>query len=209
MGHSHDYIAFEGIDGAGKTTQIEMLCDRLRKYNYTPIRLEEPTRGLHGRQALELLDDAGSSTSEQEAAFTADRRQYVKYKIEPLLEMMGTNRGFKLVQSRSYYSSPAYQSRDQQSILSAIEKQKAIARPYDAVVLLDLPADEAVERLKKKEASSGRPEFAESLNEVRERYRFVASMEANFVIVDALGEKVTVADRIWKELAITPFEPES
>ena len=204
------YLAFEGIDGVGKTTQIRELCSRLVEYNYTPICLAEPTNGRHGRRALELLRQVPRDPAAEEAAFTADRREHVMYKVDPLLRMMdamGANCGFNLVQDRSFYSSPAYQATDEPSMMAAIEKQKAFAPVYDAVILLDVSVDEACRRM---DAGGRRRNLIRDpgiLAGARERYLILAGQEPNFVIVDGNGESSAVAERVWEALGVSRFEP--
>ncbi len=105
------FIVFEGVDGAGTTTQSRMLADRLRQHQRPTNLTREPSDGPIGvllRQMLSrrvVLPD-GRSTTRQTLAlmFAADRLDHIAAEIDPALEQ-----GTTVISDRYYHSSLAYQ----------------------------------------------------------------------------------------------------
>ncbi|MEJ2058420.1 MAG: dTMP kinase [Desulfofustis sp.] len=99
------FIVFEGIDGSGKSTQINLLADLLKKQAYDVVETREPTDGSYGRKIRSLYLDRTSVTPEEEIElFIKDRRQHIEQIIEPALS------GGKIVLcDRYYFSTAAYQ----------------------------------------------------------------------------------------------------
>ena len=80
-------IVFEGLDGAGKTTQLERLDDYLRGRGYGVECLREPTDGPWGQKLRRLmLEGRGGVTPQTELEwFLNDRREHVAQRIRPAL----------------------------------------------------------------------------------------------------------------------------
>jgi dTMP kinase len=97
-------IAVEGIDGAGKTTQVDRLCTSLSNLGETVVRSKEPTNGPHGRRLRESAQNGRLDAHEELATFIADRREHVKTVIRPALD-----RGEIVILDRYFYSTIAYQ----------------------------------------------------------------------------------------------------
>ena len=104
-------IAFEGIDGSGKDTQLALLARRLEREGVTPIILHEPSFGVHGRRIRAGLVSITEDIEEQRALFTADRADHVASKIAPELAFVRANSGFVILQNRCILSAAAYQPR--------------------------------------------------------------------------------------------------
>src|SRR5580704_16749669 len=97
------YIVFEGIDGAGKSTQIRRLTDKLRELDVTPIELCEPTYGPEGQAIRRFLKSKElPPVKRQIELFTRDRRFHVRSRIRPLLALMKRHSQFAIVQHRYY-----------------------------------------------------------------------------------------------------------
>lgn len=133
---SHDrpglLIAFEGIDGTGKSTQIQLLADRLRGAGLPVIATREPTDGQYGRRIRALFTNRASVSPEEELAlFIADRREHVDQVIAPALE-----RGTIVLTDRYYFSTAAYQGAAGHDPQAIIAQNEAFAPVPDAVLLL-------------------------------------------------------------------------
>ena len=76
-------LVFEGVDGAGKTTQIRLLAERLQGAGYDVICLKEPTEGPWGQKLRQLARHGrqGISPSMELDWFTQDRRENVEHNI--------------------------------------------------------------------------------------------------------------------------------
>ncbi|HIJ91485.1 MAG: dTMP kinase [Desulfobulbaceae bacterium] len=138
-------IAFEGIDGTGKTTQIELLAEVLRQRGLSVVTTREPTDGQYGRKIRQLYKNRKSVTPEEELAlFLDDRREHVAQVIAPALD-----RGQVVLTDRYYYSTAAYQGaagHDPQKIIAVNE---LFAPVPDMVIMLEVPVSLGVHRVEK------------------------------------------------------------
>lgn len=97
------YIAFEGIDGCGKSTQVDALCDYFNVIGLKHIKTREPGNpelGLNVRDLL--LSDKPLEDSTIELLFQADRSEQTAWVREKLKD------GYTVVSDRSYLSGVAY-----------------------------------------------------------------------------------------------------
>ncbi|MDH5682568.1 MAG: dTMP kinase, partial [Spirochaetota bacterium] len=105
MSHKGKLIVFEGIDGVGKSTQCELLEERLREKNHIVHRLKEPSDGQYGSQIRKLATEGKRLSPEKEyELFILDRKENVEHNILPSL-----SRGEIIILDRYYYSTIAYQ----------------------------------------------------------------------------------------------------
>ncbi|MCF6186411.1 MAG: dTMP kinase [Desulfobulbaceae bacterium] len=136
------FIAFEGIDGTGKSTQLQLLADYLRSRGLEVVETREPTDGPYGRRIRELYVDRGSCTPEEELdLFIQDRKQHVAEVIAPALAS-----GKAVLSDRYYYSTAAYQGAagcDPDRIFSA----NSFAPVPDMVLLLTMDPEVSVQRI--------------------------------------------------------------
>ena len=125
-------IAFEGIDGVGKTTQLRLLAEALTKMGHNVISTREPTNGPFGQKIRQVLVNRNEVSPEEELElFMADRREHVKKLISPSL-----SKGKIVITDRYYLSTAAYQGaagRDEEDIL---KRNEAFAPIPDLVLLL-------------------------------------------------------------------------
>lgn len=149
------YIALEGFDGSGKSTQAQLLAERrdavlTREPGGTP--LGETLRS----QLLHATDDAAPGPRAEALLFSADRAQHVATVVAPALAA-----GRDVVTDRSYGSTLAYQGYGRGLPLDELREliQFASRRPAgvsaelgdvilpDVVVLLDVPLVDADQRV--------------------------------------------------------------
>lgn len=96
-------IAFDGLDGCGKSTQIALLRQRLAAEDLVFTR--EPTNGPHGRRIRAAARSGDGATPEQQLAwFFADRAEHVERVVEPALLA-----GRHVVTDRYFLATVAYQ----------------------------------------------------------------------------------------------------
>ncbi|NLX18867.1 MAG: dTMP kinase [Desulfobulbus sp.] len=136
-------IAFEGIDGTGKSTQLPLLANFLRDQGYTVVETCEPTSGPYGRRIRELYRNRKQVSPDQELElFLRDRRQHVTECIQPALE-----RGAIVLTDRYYFSTAAYQGAagwDPEQIFARHD----FAPEPDLVLLLTLTPEESLSRIR-------------------------------------------------------------
>jgi dTMP kinase len=135
-------VVFEGIDGAGKTTQARLLERKLRDIGVPVVSSKEPTNGPHGTMLRESASKGRLKPEEELEAFEADRREHVANLIAPSLAA-----GSVVIVDRYYFSTAAYQGAaglDPEEILA---RSEAFAPQPDLLVILGLPVRVALDRI--------------------------------------------------------------
>jgi dTMP kinase len=168
-------IAVEGIDGAGKTTIANHLCDFLSKKGYKCVVLKEPSESIYGKMIKSLKSRPDPETEME--LFLKDREMDVKDRILPALE-----EGKIVIMDRYYYSNIAYQSARGLNADRIRELNERIAPKPDLVILLDLSPSKALERIKNREKLSIFEE-KDYLENVRQKFREIA--DERTVIINA------------------------
>lgn len=160
------FVVLEGIDGTGKTTLAAALADGLRGEGRDVLVTFEPTKGAWGKKIRELaLHGREGVTAEEETdLFIADRREHLEREILPALRA-----GRVVIMDRYYYSTMAYQGARGADPAAIEARHREFAPEPDLLVLLDLPVDEALDRVTAKRGSTpDHFEGAEYLEKVRE-----------------------------------------
>jgi dTMP kinase len=164
------FIAIEGLDGAGTTTQSERLVAWLRHLGRRVYPTREPSDGRVGRLIRELLraDAQPADPSALALLFAADRLAHLADEIRPALA-----RGEDVVTDRYALSSLAYQGAG--GNLDWVRQLNARADEPDVTVLLDVPVELCLARL----AGRGGPrdiyEERAALEAVARSYRELAT----------------------------------
>lgn len=183
-------IAFEGIDGCGKSTQLERLARKLRSTGRDVVVTGEPTTGPTGRRIREMARSGTALAPAEELRwFLEDRRVHVREVIAPALAA-----GQWVVTDRYFLSTVAYQGArglDYAQILAESESEFPVP---DLVVLLEIDPSVAVERI------HGRGGVIE---EVFERQEFLEAVAAVFDAIDR-----PYVERIAAEAAPDELEAE-
>jgi dTMP kinase len=140
-------IAFEGGEGAGKTTQARLLAIWLREQGYDVVATHEPGATKVGMRLRALLLDtahAGLSPRAETLMYAADRAEHVDSVITPALE-----RGAVVVTDRYADSSIAYQGRGRNqpvTDVAGLNRWATGGLQPDLTVLLDLPPARGLNR---------------------------------------------------------------
>jgi len=162
-------IAFEGIDGTGKSTQLPLLATYLRGRGRTVVETREPTNGPYGQQIRALYRNRHQVSPEQELElFLLDRRQHVAECIRPALEQ-----GAVVLTDRYYFSTAAYQGAAGCDPAQVFARHDFAPEP-DLVLLLTLTVEESLLRIR-----NLRGEFPNDF-EQQEQLEKVASLFASF-----------------------------
>ncbi len=140
-------VAFEGIDGGGKSTQVRLLAEWLEALGRRPLALKEPTTGPIGMRIRELARTGRLDARTEFELFKQDRRQNVEKNILP-----GLREGRVVLLDRYYISTMAYQGALGMDPEFIREANEAFAPRPDLVVLVDLPVDVALGRIRGREA---------------------------------------------------------
>ncbi len=141
------FITFEGADGCGKTTQIELLKEYLDKKNIANILTREPggsDLGVHLRKILLHYENPVSNAAET-FLYLADRAQHIEYKIKPALK-----EGKIVLCDRHTDSTLAYQGYGREQNLDEIKHLNKIATQGlvpDLTIVFDVETEVAQKRL--------------------------------------------------------------
>jgi len=182
------YIVFEGIDGTGKTTQIQLLKEWLEANGFVVETLVEPTDSEVGKLIRRILQrpDANDEDVQRVLAllFAADR-MFIMDKLNDDSKI--------IISDRSFISSLAYQEP-----IDWVEEINKYAKRPDLLILLDLDVKKSVAR------TSGKDTFEneEFLTGVRDNYlNLVKNYEHQ--IIDANNGVNKVSSDIKK--AVAPY----
>lgn len=195
------FIVVEGGEGVGKSTQVDLLVERLQAAGRVVDKTREPGGTQKGAALRERLlhDPRDLDPDEELDLMLEDRRIHVEERIAPDLA-----RGTVVVCDRFTPSTLAYQGVARGLGVEKVEaRSRAVTAGIDpdVVVVLDLPDDVAERRL-----AGDRDRFeragADFHTRVRAAYRDLAP-ERGWVIVDASGSPAEVADRVWA--AVAPY----
>jgi len=185
------FIVLEGIDGAGKSTQAKLLKRWFEERGYEVVPTKEPTDTPFGKLIRKLvltggregiIDGAKISHEAEALLFAADRAEHVDKLIKPSLES-----GKVVISDRYFYSSLAYQWARGLDLEWLIDLNRFAIRP-DLVLLLDLPVEESMKRLKSRSIKSEFDKIVELQKKVRENYLKLAERFPEIKIVNALED---------------------
>ena len=135
--------------------------------------------------------------------FTLDRKDHVKSKIKPLLEFVRKTPGFIIIQDRGFLSAPAYQAKDKSSIEAILREQRKITPIPDLFIIVDVPLEVALGRIKTQKQKEELTEKKQSLEKARERFLWMANnIEEPVLVLDGTGEPNVNCARILDVLDI-------
>lgn len=186
------YIVLEGIDGAGKSTQTELLNDWLTGKGYRTKKIVEPTTSDIGKVIRkELLNPESTNDINQQRLtllFAADRLTLKKEILDAK-----DSKDIIIISDRSFYSSICYQNNSSVDKDWIYEVNLHTPRP-NLTILLDLDEKEAITRCDREEAF----ENIQFLEKTRKNYLDLLEIEDNIVIVDAKDSLNDVQEKIRK-----------
>lgn len=195
------FIVFEGIDGSGKSTQINLLAENLKKRGVLCHKTLEPTYGLVGGVLHDILSGKTKRDPKVTAAlFVADRLDHILNEEDGILKHI--KNGETVICDRYYFSSYAYQSVDvpRDWVIMANRMAKEVLKP-DATIFIDISADEAMERITKNRESTELYETKERLESVRNGYFSAFDLmkdEERIFVVDGSQSIEIIAKEIEK-----------
>lgn len=205
------FIVFEGIDGAGKTTQINLLCARLEKLGIFCKTTAEPTDMPSGKEIRRALSGELKKTPlEMAEMFAHDRALHNTHKELGINKMQSD--GFSVISDRYYYSSLAYQGAALgYDTVARLNLENPDIRMPDLCIFLDLSPEKSLERIGERGEAK----------EIYENYDYLTRTRAMFfdvfdrlkargeriVVIDASGSVNEVADKVF-EAAMSIYDPQ-
>lgn len=193
------YVAFEGVDGAGKTTVAARVAERLAARGFDVVTVREPGGTLTGEAIRRILLDLGGVVGDWAEAllFAAARSQLAAEVVGPALAA-----GRAVISDRSVYSSLAYQGGARGLGLEAVRRvnEAGLGSVWpETVVLLHLDPSRGLAR---EEETNRISEAGLALQvKVAESYDRLAAAEPDrFVVLDATAGLAAVVEAAEAEV---------
>ena len=190
------FITFEGLDGCGKSTQLERLATKLREYLLPLVVTREPGGTPAGEKIRQLLLDARTSglapTAELALMFAA-RAQHIEEIILPALSA-----GKIVLCDRFTDSSEAYQGGGRglgSKIVLDLHRVLCGGLAPDVTILMDSNVNASVERARRRNLSRNNPESADENRFEQENRTFFDRVHTAYLeIARREPERVFVVD---------------
>ncbi len=200
------FIVLEGIDGCGKTTQINELSKWLPKSglinkNATLIKTREPGGSILGREIRDMILKNNESNSPsiltELLLYSADRAEHISKIILPALQ-----NGNWIISDRFSGSTLAYQGYGREINIDIIKKLENIVcqniKP-DLTFFLEISPEESILRRKNKVADRIESEGLEFLKKVNHGFKLIA-LENNWEIIKASEDLQSISQQIQTSL---------
>lgn len=194
------FIAFEGIDGSGKSTQSALLIQKLRQEGIPCYATMEPTDAPIGSLIRQVMTGRVKTDNKAVAAlFAADRLDHLLNEVDGIVSKIES--GVTVVTDRYYFSSYAYNSvhMPMEWVIKANEQSSAILRP-SVTVYIDIDPDTALDRIAKNRFRQELFEKKSMLVKVRDNYMKAFKLlekEEKVFIVDGNRPQEEIAEAVW------------
>ena len=202
------FITFEGGEGAGKSTQVKLLAERLRDAAYKVVETREPGGTRRGEEIREFLlsGEAKNFGPMGEAVlFSAARAHHLNEVIRPALE-----RGDWVLCDRFSDSTAAYQGAAggvKPGLIRALERVAVDRNMPDMTFILDLPPEVGLKRTAQRNGGGGeRPDRFEAMDlhfheALRAAFlRIAEEQPRRCIILDAMQAESAVAEDVWEAI---------
>ena len=190
------FITLEGIEGSGKSTNLETVKSILDQYKIDYVLTREPGGGPLGPHLRKLLldKDQSISPSVEMLLMMADRKDHVDNLIYPNLD-----KGIWVISDRYLDSTIAYQGGGRQldiNLITSLSASLKLPTP-DFTLLFDLPVDVALERAKERsELDRFEREPLDFHSRIRESYLELASTNNRIKTIDSSKDFETVSIQV-------------
>lgn len=204
------FIAMEGLDGSGGTTQTRLLAEWLRANGHAEVvTTAEPSTGPTGRFIRDVLNPAHEASVIGDAVlpflFAADRRDHLDREVIPALQ-----RGAAVITDRYYHSSLAYQSLAVG--LPTVAGLNERFRAPDVTIFLDLEPEISLARIEARGETLERFEAIDRLRSIAEAYdsvlihcrargEHIVRIPANGTVEDVHGRVLSAVKATIERLA--------
>jgi dTMP kinase len=196
------FIALEGPEGAGKSTQAEMLASYMKDRGHDVVRTREPGGVSIAEQLREMLLNPGNFIFPRAELllYAAGRAQHTEELILPALK-----EGKHVVCERYTHASVAYQGYGRGLDIGLINMLNDIAAggvAPDAVIIMDIDVAQGLARVRSSNRGLDRLE-SENISfhkKVREGYLEIVKTNPDISVVDASQSKEDIHNRILQIL---------
>ncbi len=200
---SGQFLVFEGIDGSGKTTQVQKVYQRLKDLGRDVTATFEPTNGPIGSLIRQML--SGRMPADQRtiaSLFAADRTDHLVHPETGIRKLM--DEGKTIVCDRYYFSSYAYHAQyiDMDWVIQANSLNADILRPT-ATLFIDVDPDVCIQRIQASRENLEIYEKIDIMKKVRDNY-FKAfdrlKHQEAVIIIDGNDTQDKVAEKVWDQI---------
>lgn len=187
------FIAFEGLDGSGSSTQSRLLVEKLEANGRAALLTKEPTsKSPIGKLIREVLQHKWECSPEGlQLLFCADRAEHLKTEIEPAIK-----NGQIVVTDRYFFSTIAYGA----LAVNNIEWLKSLNEKFrvpDITFLLKLDPKICIERIKGRGSDFELFEQHEKLQIVWQNYEKISYNFKNVHIIEGTKSIEKISEEIW------------
>lgn len=195
------FIAFEGIDGSGKSTQVKMLAGYLQSRGHKVYSTYEPTDSRIGRMIRDIFNHREEGDQRVIAAlFAADRLNHLLHSEDGILHKL--KEGYTVITDRYYLSSYAYHSVyvPMEWVINLNSMSKDLLKP-DITFYIDIDPVSSMERLTNSRASVEMYETLSHQQKVYEKYREAiekTGKDENIIMVEGISPAVEVHNFVRK-----------
>jgi len=181
--YSGKFIVVEGLDGSGKSAQVDLLIDYLKNKNKEVVVTKEPTiESQAGRKIKQALrKEIIVEPMELQKLYVQDRKEHLSNKVVPALKD-----GKMVISSRYAPSTFAYGCSDGLDISLLLDLNKEFLLP-DLTIIVNVPPELCVKRIESRGDPKELFEQKEKLTKVNKIYKKLGEYMENVVYVN--GEK--------------------
>ncbi|WKN30100.1 dTMP kinase [Porifericola rhodea] len=197
------FIALEGIDGSGKSTQSQLLARQLQQAGHKVYTTFEPTDSPIGKMIRDIFSHRMEADHKVIAGlFVADRLHHLSNQEDGILKKL--EEGYTVISDRYYLSSYAYHAAHMSMdwVINANSMAADLLRP-DLNIYIDVDPETSMERINKGRSSTEMYETLDNLKNVKAKY-FEAfekvKHDENIYIINGNREEEEVAESIWQEV---------
>jgi dTMP kinase len=197
------FIALEGIDGSGKSTQLNLLKEKLEAAGHNVYTTREPTDRPIGKMIRSFLTHQHKADEKVIAAlFVADRLDHLLNNEDGILKKLGE--GYTVITDRYYLSSYAYQASfiDVDWIINANSLSANLRRP-DVNIYIDITPRQSLERINKGREATELYENLDNLTKVRNKYLEIIELlkgQEKVLTINGNQTPEMISNEIWDKI---------
>lgn len=203
------FIALEGIDGSGKSTQTALLAQRMVEAGFKVHRTFEPTDNPIGSMIRRIFSHQMEADQRTIAGlFVADRLHHLLCPDTGILRYL--SEGVSVITDRYYFSSYAYHGvhTDMEWVIQSNSMSASLLRPH-LNIFIDVPPEVSMERMSASRESMEMYETLDNLKKVRDKYFEAFERIGNaehVVIIKGEDDPNQISKNIWDVVKpILPF----
>lgn len=199
------FIVFEGIDGTGKSTQINLLAHVLRRFGHDVVVTREPTDGSFGQKIRELYQKRSTMSPDEELElFIQDRREHIDTLIGPALTA-----GKIVLCDRYFLSTAAYQGGAGCSPAAIIDLHRFAPKP-DLAIIIEVSPRACIRRITENRGDQLNDfEQLESLKKVDSIFKemdlpYIERIDGSAAEEEVHRQVVGLIDKLLPHLTLSP-----